>query len=296
MGENAAKKRPSASGRARKRRPAVSPAPRKPRPRPAPEVESPAAAPAFPIVGVGASAGGLEAFTQLLAHIPEDSGMAFVFIQHLDPNHASLLDESLARATRLKVVRAENGMPVKPNQVYVIPPDADLGIAAGRLTLQPRQTPGSRLAPADRRLLSLAGGRTPQPGHRRGAVRHRLRRHRGPAGDQGRRWHHLRPGSPVRQVRRHAGQRRAGRGGRPLSAHPPTGPGNPAPGRPPVPDRASNDLARQRRSRIPTDPRAGRQDRGRELRRAQAADARAPAEPTDGGARSGRAWPLTWRC
>ena len=119
--------------------PRASPAPRQRRPLPAPEVESPAAAAAFPIVGVGASAGGLEAFTQLLAHIPEDSGMAFVFIQHLDPNHASLLDESLARATRLKVRRAENGMPVKPDEVYVIPPDADLGIAAGRLTLQPRQ-------------------------------------------------------------------------------------------------------------------------------------------------------------
>ena len=126
MVEKAAKRRPAASGRARTRRPA-------------PEVEAPTAAAAFPIVGVGASAGGLEAFTQLLAHIPEDSGMAFVFIQHLDPNHASLLDESLARATRLKVVRAEDGMPVKPDEVYVIPPDADLGIAAGRLTLQPRQ-------------------------------------------------------------------------------------------------------------------------------------------------------------
>ena len=144
MGEKAAKKRPAPSGRARKRRPA-------------PEVEAPAAAAAFPIVGVGASAGGLEAFTQLLAHIPEDSGMAFVFIQHLDPNHASLLDESLARATRLKVLRAENGMPVKPDEVYVIPPDADLGIAAGRLTLQPRQRRdrGSHL-PIDAFFRSLA--------------------------------------------------------------------------------------------------------------------------------------------
>ena len=156
MGENAAKRRPSPSGRARKR-PALSPAPRRRRPPPDPEGESPAAAPAFPIVGVGASAGGLEAFTQLLAHIPEDSGMAFVFIQHLDPNHASLLDESLARATRLKVRRAENGMPVKPDEVYVIPPDADLGIAAGRLTLQPRQSRdrGSHL-PIDAFFRSLA--------------------------------------------------------------------------------------------------------------------------------------------
>ena len=63
---------------------------------------------AFPIVGVGASAGGLDAFTQLLKHLPADSGMAFVLIQHLDPTHA--------------VSQAEDGTPVEPNHVYVIPP------------------------------------------------------------------------------------------------------------------------------------------------------------------------------
>jgi two-component system CheB/CheR fusion protein len=94
---------------------------------------------AFPIVGVGASAGGLDAFTQLLTHVPADSGMAFVFIQHLDPNHASRLREALARVTKMKVSDVDSGVLVRPDEVYVMPPDADLSIEAGRLILQPRR-------------------------------------------------------------------------------------------------------------------------------------------------------------
>src|SRR5690348_5927766 len=71
----------------------------------------------FPIVGVGASAGGLEAFTQLLSAIPSDSGMAFVLIQHLDPTHTSLLAEALTRATTMTVNPAEHGQRVAPNHV-----------------------------------------------------------------------------------------------------------------------------------------------------------------------------------
>src|SRR5258706_2785645 len=86
------------------------------------------------IVGVGASAGGFEAFRQFLDHVPTDSGMAFVFVQHLDPTHKSLLVELLAsHAKPIAVVEAEDGLAVEPNRVYVIPPDATLTIEDGEL-------------------------------------------------------------------------------------------------------------------------------------------------------------------
>src|SRR3954471_22539924 len=78
----------------------------------------------FPIVGVGASAGGLEAFSQLLKHLPADTGMAFVLVQHLDPKHGSMLSEILGRSTKMAVVQVQDGMPVEPNRVYVIPPNS----------------------------------------------------------------------------------------------------------------------------------------------------------------------------
>ncbi|HUE69172.1 MAG TPA: chemotaxis protein CheB, partial [Candidatus Acidoferrum sp.] len=108
-------------------------------------------APAFPIVGVGASAGGLDAFTQLLKHLPADSGMAFVLIQHLDPTHASFLRDALAKATTMTVSQAEDGTAVQPNHVYVIPPDADISIRGGMLTL------ASRALDARRSHLSVDG-------------------------------------------------------------------------------------------------------------------------------------------
>jgi chemotaxis methyl-accepting protein methylase/signal transduction histidine kinase/chemotaxis response regulator CheB len=92
----------------------------------------------FPVVGVGASAGGLEAFTQLLSELPSDTGMAFVFIQHLDPKHPSLLSEALSRATKMPVSPAEDGGIIEANHVYVIPPNADIGILHQQLTLLPR--------------------------------------------------------------------------------------------------------------------------------------------------------------
>lgn len=76
--------------------------------------------PFFPIVGVGASAGGLEAFTQFLTGLPGDTGMAFVMIQHLDPRHESQLTGILSRATTMLVQEACHGMVVEPNHVYVI--------------------------------------------------------------------------------------------------------------------------------------------------------------------------------
>jgi two-component system CheB/CheR fusion protein len=92
----------------------------------------------FPIVGVGASAGGLEAFTQLLGRLPANSGMAFVLIQHLDPTHRSFLGEALARATAMPVSQAEDGVEVEADHVYVIPQNADIGIEHARLKLVPR--------------------------------------------------------------------------------------------------------------------------------------------------------------
>src|SRR5437867_7320241 len=94
---------------------------------------------AFSIVGVGASAGGLEAFTELLKHLPLDSGMGFVLVQHLDPQHESALTHLLARATSMPVCEVTNNLRVEVNHVYVIPPNTDLGIEQGVLKLQPRQ-------------------------------------------------------------------------------------------------------------------------------------------------------------
>ena len=101
----------------------------------------------FPIVGVGASAGGLEAFTELLKHLPSDSGMAFVLIQHLDPTHQSFLRDALAKASPMPVSEAVEGELVKANHVYVIAPDSDISIAHGKLVLLPR--------PADTRTPHL---------------------------------------------------------------------------------------------------------------------------------------------
>jgi two-component system CheB/CheR fusion protein len=92
----------------------------------------------FPIVGVGASAGGLEAFTQLLTHLPADTGMAFVLVQHLDPDHPSQLASLLAKATAMPVREVKDGMDIAPNHVYVIPPNANLNLSRGRLKLTPR--------------------------------------------------------------------------------------------------------------------------------------------------------------
>ena len=92
----------------------------------------------FPIVGIGASAGGLEAFRDLLRHMPLDTGMGFVLVQHLDPQHESALPELLQRATSLPVHEVTNNLRVEPNHVYVIPPNTNLGITAGTLTLRPR--------------------------------------------------------------------------------------------------------------------------------------------------------------
>jgi two-component system, chemotaxis family, CheB/CheR fusion protein len=110
----------------------------------------------IPVVGIGGSAGGLEVFKHLLADLPADTGLAIVFVQHLDPKHHSMLTEILSRSTTMPVSEAANGMPVEANHVYVIPPNNDLEIAQGTLHLAARtQGPGAHM-PIDRFLRSLA--------------------------------------------------------------------------------------------------------------------------------------------
>ena len=113
----------------------------------------------FPIVGVGASAGGLEAFTQLLAHLPTDTGMAFVLIQHLDPTRESLLTELLNRTTSMPVTEVRDGIAIAPNQVYVIPPNTAMVLAQNTLRLVSRNAGQGRFLPVDTFLHSLAQGR-----------------------------------------------------------------------------------------------------------------------------------------
>ena len=118
--------------------------------------DKPTAGASFPIVGVGASAGGLEAFTQLLKAMPLDTGMAFVLIQHLDPEHESALTQILSRATSLPVCDVTNNQTVEPNHVYIIPPDTILSIADGVLKLEPRPKTRTPNRPIDSFFESLA--------------------------------------------------------------------------------------------------------------------------------------------
>lgn len=113
----------------------------------------------FAIVGVAASAGGLEAFRQLLSHLSTDTGMAFVLIQHLAPDRDSLLSEILTKTTSLPVREVENGMRVEPNQVYVIPPNAKMVLSQGVLQLSPREKVLGRYMPGDAFFASLAADR-----------------------------------------------------------------------------------------------------------------------------------------
>lgn len=110
----------------------------------------------FPIVGIGASAGGLEALEQFLGRVPAGSGMAFVIVQHLDPTHKGIMPELLQRATGMKVIQVKDRTRVRPDCVYVIPPNKDMSILHGVLhLLEPAAPRGLRL-PIDFFLRSLA--------------------------------------------------------------------------------------------------------------------------------------------
>lgn len=112
---------------------------------------------AFPVVGVGASAGGLEAFSQVLEALPEGTRAAFVFIQHLDPRHESMLVPLLSRAARIPVLEAHDGQKVEPGHVYVAPPGVSVAIAGGHLKLERADSEVRRLKmPIDLFFRSLA--------------------------------------------------------------------------------------------------------------------------------------------
>lgn len=111
---------------------------------------------AFPIVGIGCSAGGLEALEKFFSHAAGDSGAAYVVIQHLDPNHTSALPQLLQRLTSMPVAEAQDAQDVRPNCIYVIPPNTDLSIVQGKLLLVEPVAPRGRRLPIDLFLRSLA--------------------------------------------------------------------------------------------------------------------------------------------
>jgi two-component system CheB/CheR fusion protein len=115
--------------------------------------------PSIPVVGIGASAGGLEALESFFDNMPPGSGMAFVVVTHLDPTHASLMPELMQKHTKMKVLQVKDGMPVDPNHVYVIPPDRDMGIMNGLLILARTGISGGPRAPVNYFLRSLVSRR-----------------------------------------------------------------------------------------------------------------------------------------
>jgi two-component system, chemotaxis family, CheB/CheR fusion protein len=108
------------------------------------------------IAAIGASAGGIEAFQQLIQHLPADSGMAFVLIQHLDPKHHSMLTELVSKKTEMPVTEVTDGMRVKANHVYVIPPNATMSISNHTLQLVPRDSSSGIHMSIDHFMRSLA--------------------------------------------------------------------------------------------------------------------------------------------
>jgi len=110
----------------------------------------------FQIVGLGASAGGLEAYEQFFHEVPPNCGLAFVLVPHLDPSHASILTEILQRCASIPVVQAEDQMVVAPDHAYVIPPNRDMAIFHGTLQLSVPQEPRGQRMPIDAFLRSLA--------------------------------------------------------------------------------------------------------------------------------------------
>lgn len=110
----------------------------------------------FPVVGVGASAGGLDAFKRLVKSIPENAGVAYILVQHLEPSHDSMLEEILQKIVSIPVLEITNNVRVEPNRVYVIPSNKLLTANDGRLELSPRGPRGEKNMPIDLFFTSLA--------------------------------------------------------------------------------------------------------------------------------------------
>ena len=161
-------RKPTGRARPRPQRPLAAPDPPAVPAQPAPQVSPvaqdlqshpegfPGVVPDFLVVGIGASAGGLEACSQLLQHVPADLGAALVVVQHLAANHDSMLPELLAGSSRLPVVQVTDGMTLEPNRVHVIPPDNEMGIVDGKLLLLPRSHDRRPFMPVDFFFRSLA--------------------------------------------------------------------------------------------------------------------------------------------
>jgi two-component system CheB/CheR fusion protein len=110
----------------------------------------------YPIVAIGASAGGLEAVTQLLKNLPPDTGMAYVYIQHLDPNHESMLSTILSKATKMRVIQAEDLVAIEPDHLFIIPPDKNMSVVDGVIKLNDREPRPAINMPIDQFFVSLA--------------------------------------------------------------------------------------------------------------------------------------------
>lgn len=110
----------------------------------------------FPIIGIGASAGGLEALNAFLSNVPENSGLSFVIVQHLDPTHNGILAELLQRTTMMKVIQVKENTLVQPDCVYIIPPGKKMSIAHGTLNLLDYPAHHAQHLPIDFFFLSMA--------------------------------------------------------------------------------------------------------------------------------------------
>jgi two-component system CheB/CheR fusion protein len=108
------------------------------------------------VVGLGASAGGVQAFTEFFKALPADTGMAFVIIQHLDPTHESMLPDIISRLTSMPVMQVRQTTTIEPNCVYVLPPNREITINDGVLNLSSR-IQDRRALPADRSILREPG-------------------------------------------------------------------------------------------------------------------------------------------
>jgi two-component system CheB/CheR fusion protein len=114
-----------------------------------------------PVVGIGASAGGLDAFLELLTNLPADTGLALVLVQHLQPDHESQLAEILSRATPLPVAQASDGLLTEADHIYVVPPNHEMTIRHRVLHLQPRSESQNPYYPIDHFFASLAEDQGP---------------------------------------------------------------------------------------------------------------------------------------
>ena len=110
----------------------------------------------FYVVGIGASAGGLEALEQFFEQMPADSRLCFVVVQHLSPDFKSMMDELLARRTRIPIIHVEDGIEIRPNAIYLMPPRKEMILSAGRLFLTDKDPTQGFALPIDRFLRSLA--------------------------------------------------------------------------------------------------------------------------------------------